>query len=161
MSLLSGRRSFSRLLAAGYVAGASSVLAPGASLAAAPSLENELRQVMEASAAAWSAGKFDDFMKVYEDSPATTYISGATHVTGYGAIRAMYASRFGPGGPGSLGALRFDVLETRALGTDHALFIGRYHLKMDKPDTPEYTGLFTLVFHRDKGQWRIINDHSS
>lgn len=160
MSLLSGRRSFGRILAAGFISSMSLLLVSGSSHAATP-LQTELRQVMDASAAAWTAGKLDDFMTVYEDSPETAYISGSTHVTGYAAIRAMYAARFGSGGPGALGALSFDVLETRPLGADHALFIGRYHLKPAEAGKPEYSGLFTLVFHRAKGQWRIINDHSS
>jgi ketosteroid isomerase-like protein len=127
----------------------------------AAELETELRKVMEASAAAWSAGKLDDFMTIYEDAPGTTYISGGKVVKGYANIRAMYGERFGAGKPGQLGALSFELLETRPLGEAHALLLGRYHLQPAEAGKPAFSGLFTLLFHRSQGQWRVINDHTS
>ena len=158
-SVRSSRRLVCRILAAVLFSSGLFVM-NGTSQAVTP-LDTELLQVMEASAAAWTAGKLDDFMTVYENTPQTTYVSGGKVVKGYAAIRAMYAERFGSASaPGQLGALTLDVLETRPLGADYALFIGRYHL-LPAPGKQEYTGLFTLVFHRAGGQWHIVNDHSS
>lgn len=153
------RMLFGRTLAAGL--SLSGFIAMPSLSQAAASLEAELRKIMDASAAAWSAGKLDDFMTIYEDQAGTTYISGAKVVKGYANIRAMYAERFGAGGPGQLGALSFDLLETRALGADHALLVGRYHLQPVDASKPPFSGLFTLLFHRSRGQWRVINDHTS
>ena len=152
------RTLFNRTLAAGLLS-STLLLMPSFSQADG-SLETELHKVMTASARAWSEGKLDDFMQIYEDGPGTTYISGAKHVKGYAAIRAMYLERFGGTKPGQLGALSFDLLETKALGAEHALLVGRYHLQLEA-GKPEFTGLFTLLFHHSQGGWRVINDHTS
>jgi ketosteroid isomerase-like protein len=126
--------------------------------AAAPSAEETaVTAALNASARAWSRGDLNEFMRSYEPGEATTYLGREGLVRGYGAIHDMYAARFRPGQ--SLGNLSLDMLDFRPLGPDYALATGRFHLTRD--GSPEATGLFTLVFHRAGGQWRIISDHTS
>jgi uncharacterized protein (TIGR02246 family) len=131
------------------------IMAGGAVAATAD--ETAVTAALNASARAWSRGDLDGFMQSYEPGEATSYLNKDGPVRGYGAIRAMYAARFRPGQ--SLGDLGLEMLDFRPLGPDYALATGRFHLK---PATgPEATGLFTLVFHKAGGQWRIISDHTS
>lgn len=116
--------------------------------------------VLDRSAAAWTRGDLDGFMACYEDGPETTYIRPDGPVRGAGAVRAMYAARFKPGGQG-MGRLTTDLLDVRPLGMDYALVTGRYRLERKATEGGEAHGVFTLVFHRGAAGWRIISDHTS
>ncbi len=116
-------------------------------------------RALDESAAAWSRNDLAAFMSAYEDAPSTTYLKGERVLHGYGAIRAMYASRFG--GSGSMSRLSTDVLEFRPLGRDFALCIGRFALTAASGSGIVAHGMFTLVFHRTRNGWKIVSDHTS
>lgn len=120
-----------------------------------------VREALNQSAVAWSAGDLDAFMRVYEDSPQTTYIAAKGPVTGYREIHDMYAARFSGAKPVDLGALTFDILDTHMMGPAYALVVGRFHLTHADGSKPPASGIFTLVFHRSAAGWRIISDHTS
>ncbi len=117
-----------------------------------------ISQSLTNSAVEWSRNDLDGFMKSYEDSPETTYVTAHRLVRGFGAIKAMYASRFD--GKTSLGRLSFSLEEVRPLGTGFALAIGRYELIRVGLPTPA-SGIFTLVFHQTQAGWKIVSDHTS
>lgn len=109
------------------------------------------------SAHAWNGGDLDGFLYWYRRGPETTYIGSVGLVRGWGGIRARYAPYFGPGA--SRDSLRFEELETRALGPGLALATARYVLF--DGDSVTATGLFTLVLRELEEGWRIVHDHSS
>ncbi|MCI3180392.1 hypothetical protein C5708_09015 [Caulobacter sp. CCUG 60055] len=150
----------------GLAMAAGLALAAGVTGAATPALAGEgdaeraaVGKVLDASATAWSAGDLDAFMNCYEDDPRTAYIGAGGVVKGYKAIHDMYAARFGGARPASLGKLSMDILDFRALGGEHALVTGRFHLL--RAGQPEATGIFTLVFHKSAAGWRIVSDHTA
>jgi len=116
---------------------------------------------LDASAAAWSRNDLHAFMQVYDNSPSTSYVTNTGLITGYNAIQAMYAARFGGAGAGGLGQLSFSVLAYRPLGPGFALLTGRFVLHRAASHTPDATGVFTLVFHKSAGAWGIVSDHTS
>ena len=117
-----------------------------------------ISQSLQKSAVDWSRNNLDGFMDGYEDSPETTYVTARKLVRGFGAIKAMYASRFG--GKKSLGRLSFSLDEVRPLGSGFALAIGRYELIRVGLPGPA-SGIFTLVFHHTQTGWKIVSDHTS
>lgn len=140
---------------------AASAVAMAASASAetpATPVAQAVKQTLDASAAAWSAGNLKTFMECYEHSPTTRYVSASGTIEGYEAIEAMYAARFkNPGG--GFGKLTVDVIDVKELGSQYAFVVGRYHLKPDSG--PEVSGLTTLLFHKVGGRWLINSDHSS
>ena len=124
---------------------------------ARPDMTATLAAVLQDSAAAWSRGDLDGFMRCYEDAPDTTYVNAAGLVQGYQAIHDMYAARF-TGGAGAMGRLSTSLIATRRLGPDYALAYGRYRLHRAGGDA---TGLFSLIFHRSGGAWKIVSDHTA
>jgi ketosteroid isomerase-like protein len=135
-----------------------------AAVAATPQPAAEARRgiqaVLDASAAAWSAGDLDRFMTCYVDAPTTTYVSGAHFVQGYPAIRAMYAERFGGGSRAAMGQLSLEILNLRLIDARHAYVVGRFHLRRAVADGGDASGLTTLIFERIPAGWRIVADHS-
>ena len=130
--------------ACGNGAGAAS---PDATVAA-------VTQVLNRSAADWNRGDLAAFMRSYEPSPNTVYVSSHTVIHGYANIQAHYATAH----PGAMGVLTFSDLSVRPLGADYAVVVARWHLAMASGKKP--SGLFTLVLHRSATGWGIITDHS-
>jgi ketosteroid isomerase-like protein len=106
----------------------------------------------------WNQGDIVSFMHSYEDSPQTTFI-GKTIAHGYAMIldryRRNYASRE------AMGQLAFSELDVRMLGEDNAVVTGHYHLTRSQAGGGDASGVFSLVFERKAGSWKIILDHTS
>lgn len=128
--------------------------APGAGQAPAPD-GPALIATLQATATMWNRGDLEGFIAPYAD--ATTFMTPAGLI-GRDAMRARYVSRYFTGATPDQ-QLRFDQLEARALGADHALMTGRYTLSGG--GKAELTGRFTLVWMRTPDGWRILHDHSS
>lgn len=141
------------LLAVAISSASAAVPAPGA-------IRIAVQAVLEASAAAWTAGDLDGFMTSYENAPTTSYVNSTRFVQGYQAIRAMYGERFGGGSKAAMGRLSIEILDVKVLDADHAYVIGRFHLHRAPADGGDASGPTTLLFHRTAAGWRIIADHS-
>ncbi|MBD5634649.1 MAG: DUF4440 domain-containing protein [Candidatus Eremiobacteraeota bacterium] len=123
--------------------------------AAAAGDESGVAALLVQSARAWNGGDLSSFMRSYENSPETVYVSSKTVIHGYAAIRAHYASHYGKSG---MGVLTFSGLSVRPLGNDYAVAVAHWHLALAGGAHP--TGIFSLVLHRSPGGWHIITDHS-
>ena len=116
-------------------------------------IENVLRDQREA----WNQHNLEAFMAGYWKSADLTFFSGGRESHGWqdalDHYRAAYAS------PGhEMGKLEFSNLRIEKLGPDTAFVRGEFHLSM--PDGKAPHGLFTLVFRKFPGGWKIIHDHS-
>jgi hypothetical protein len=105
------------------------------------------------SAYQWNHGNLEAFMRGYDDSPSTVYISSKGVIHGYAAIRAHYAAHYGKSG---MGVLTFSDLSVRSLGSGYAVIVAHWHLAMSGGAHP--TGPFSLLLHRTANGWRIIED---
>jgi ketosteroid isomerase-like protein len=103
----------------------------------------------------WNSGDLDGFIAPY--AGIATFMTPAGPI-GRDAMRARYAARYFTGSRPDQ-QLRFDELEVRGLGPDHALMTGRFWLSGG--GKAEQTGRFTLVWMRTPTGWRILHDHSS
>lgn len=129
----------------------------GAAPAGAESARNGVAALLAQSSSAWNRGDLDAFMKTYEDSPQTEYVSSKTIYHGYAAIRARYAGHYQPG---HMGTLSMTDLAVRPLGADYAVATARWHLARPADKGGNVSGLFSLVLHRNSAGWHIITDHT-
>jgi uncharacterized protein (TIGR02246 family) len=105
---------------------------------------------------AWNRGDVDAFLVGYWHSPELTF-SGSNGVSrGWDGVMARYKKNYPD--RAAMGQLDFSELEFRFLGPDAALVLGRWHLKRDKGDIG---GVFSLVWQRFPGRWKIVHDHTS
>jgi len=112
--------------------------------------------VLVAQQEAWNRGDVDAFLVGYWHSPELTF-SGSSGVSrGWDGVLARYKKNYPD--RAAMGQLDFSDLEFRFLGADHALVLGRWHLKREKG---EIGGVFSLVWQRFPEGWRIIHDHTS
>lgn len=110
---------------------------------------------LEASTQEWNRGNLEGFILPYADS--ATYVGSSGLVRGKHQLRETYRrSYWRTGRPAQ--TLRFEGIEVRPLGPNHALAVGRYVLTGgDRPQS----GWFSLAWVRTPAGWRIIHDHSS
>ena len=124
-----------------------------------------LRQIeaaMADSAAGWNEGDMDRFLAIYSDSPETSFVGSGGLVRGVAAMEERYRAAYdwSQPDPAERGVLSFETVDFRMIGSDHALFIGRYVLTYPGGREPA-SGLTSLVFAEEARGWKIVADHSS
>lgn len=125
----------------------------------APVPSADIESVVRAQEAAWNRGDVEGFMSAgYWRSPDMTFYSGGDVTRGFEPVLARYVKRYKTG-DAEMGKLAFTGLEFLLLSADAAIARGRWDLDFEKQ--PDVGGLFTLVFRRLDGGWRIVHDHTS
>ena len=117
-----------------------------------------IRKVIEDQQAAWNRQDLEGFMAGYWNSSELTFFSGAHESKGWQAALDRYKKTY-QGAGHEMGKLEFSNLRIEMLGPDAAFVRGEFHLTMTDGKTPH--GLFTLVFRRFPGGWKIVHDHSA
>jgi uncharacterized protein (TIGR02246 family) len=118
----------------------------------------EARHILDVQAAAWNRGDLETFVETYENSPTITFLGSAlSH--GRAEVLARYKKTYDT--REKMGNLRFEALEQRALGADHAIVIGKFLLTRTAAAGGDAKGQFTLILHKGPGGWKIIHDHTS
>jgi len=132
---------------------------------AAKSDEAAIRSVLEVQVAAWNRGDIPAFMASYEDSPETTFVGTTSVNKGFQPILERYKQ--GYTNKEQMGALTFKDLDIRLLPTaggvtEYAVVTGRFHLERSaKGSATKDDGIFSLVWHKGSGGWKILLDHTA
>jgi uncharacterized protein (TIGR02246 family) len=117
-----------------------------------------IRNVLRAQQAAWNRHDLEAFMAGYWNSPQLTFFSGANENDGWQQALDRYKATYTSPGH-EMGKLDFANLRIEMLGPNAAFVRGEYHLTMSDGKTPH--GLFTLIFRKFPGGWKIVHDHTS
>lgn len=117
-----------------------------------------IHAVLTTQETAWNAGDLDGFMDGYWKSDELKFLSGEDITTGWQATHDRYRKRYKSDGK-EMGKLKFDILDVDILSSDAAIVRGRWVLTKSDGGTPH--GLFTLLFCRIDGEWKIVSDHTS
>jgi beta-aspartyl-peptidase (threonine type) len=117
-----------------------------------------IQSVIERQQADWNKGDLDAFLTGYWNSPRLVFQSGGERYDGWEATRDRYRKRYKAEGK-AMGKVAFSGIEIERLGSDAALVRGAWRLSM--PDGSRPGGLFTLVFRKFEGGWKIVHDHTS
>jgi ketosteroid isomerase-like protein len=131
------------------------LLLPVAICLAQTSPETAIRKVLADQVAAWNKGDVVDFMKGYWHNDSLAFI-GHSITYGYDSTLAHYKTAYDS--PDKMGKLFFTLLRVQRLSTDAYFVIGKWLLKRKAGDIG---GMYTLLFRKIDGQWRIVVDHSS
>jgi ketosteroid isomerase-like protein len=118
--------------------------------------EGAIRGIMANQVDAWNKGNIDAFMKGYWNDDSLVFIGKSGSSYGYHQALANYKKNYS--GPDQMGKLFFDLLKVKRLSADYYFVIGKWFLKRKAGDIG---GIYTLLFHKINGQWRIVVDHTS
>lgn len=119
----------------------------------------EIRTMINNSAAAWNRGDLVEFTSAYEDSPETTFIGREVTRGGTQAILERYRRTY-PNRE-AMGNLTFSEVAIRILAPNVALVTGKYELKRTTAAGGDASGRFTLVLRKTPAGWKITHDHTS
>lgn len=114
-----------------------------------------IRAELQRTADGWNAGNLDAYLASYDDSIVSRGRDG--FVRGKAAAAEVMKNGFWKTGK-PLQKLRYENLDIRMLGRDHALMTGQFVLS--GAERPEQTGWFTTVWKKTPAGWRMIHDHS-
>lgn len=128
----------------------------GSRKAASPSVDSEIRRVMNEQEKAWNEGNLDGFMQGYMNSEKLRFIgkSGLNH--GWQKTLDNYKKSYPD--KAAMGKLTFDIISIEQIGKRNAFVIGKWRLDREK-DVLE--GHYTLLWEKIAGEWKIVADHSS
>ena len=123
----------------------------------APTEKEAIQKVLDDQVVAWNKGDLEGFMTGYWKSPQLSFFSGGTKMAGWQATLDRYKAKYQGAGK-EMGKLAFKEITIDAVGAEHALVRGRWHLTLTKQSLG---GLFTLMMRKQSEGWRIIHDHTS
>jgi len=136
-----------------------SVAACGERLDTTPA--REILQVMQTAEAGWNAGDLEQYMACYRQSDRLRFAGGDRVSFGWHQVLANYRRSYPD--RATMGTLTFSEMDVTMLAPDAAIVFGRWQLarETDATAADQPRGLFTLVFRREDGDWRIVHDHTS
>ena len=126
--------------------------------------ELTIRAGMAVQVEAWNRGDVPGFMATYEESPETTFIGVDIH-KGFASILERYKKAYST--KEQMGTLTFHDLDVRLLPTakgevEYAVVTGHFHLERAvKGEAKKDDGIFSLIWHKGAGGWKILLDHTS
>lgn len=120
-----------------------------------PKIKSEIQSVLNRQRASWNEKSIEGFMDDYWKSENFTFQSGNNRLHGWDALYSRYKKSYTGE---NWGELDFTDIEIEVLTNDFAYVLGRW--KLTYTDSVK-EGLFTIIFKRMPGGWKIIHDHSS
>ena len=156
------RRGLSRLVSRMLMVMALAILAPMAH--GATDDATAIRQIMSDQQAAWNRADIVAFMQAYKDAPDTTFI-GSKIRSGYRPILENYQKNYAS--KEQMGTLSYSDIEVRLLPCadghpQYAMVTGRFHLdRAAHGSAAKDDGVYSLLWERTPGGWKIVLDHSS
>lgn len=114
-----------------------------------------IRAALDTTSAGWNRGDLSAYLSAYV--PEATEMLSTGPAGGVEAIEKTMREGFWRSGRPAQ-QLRYEHLQVRMLGPDHALVTGQYVLT--RAGRPDRTGWFTTVWTSTKQGWKMIHDHS-
>ena len=117
----------------------------------------EIKSIMNRQVNAWNESNLEAFMKGYWESDQLMFI-GSKGLT-YGWSKTLENYKKGYPDKEAMGKLSFAYKEFVPLGEMFMLVIGQW--RIERSDSEELQGHFSLTWEKKEGEWVIIADHSS
>lgn len=114
-----------------------------------------IKKVLADQQECWNKSDIPCFMEGYWKSDSLKFIGKSGIKYGWQNTLDNYIKSYPD--QATMGTLTFGLLNIEPVGPDY-LVTGTWHLQR-KEDAP--SGLFTLIWRKINGKWKIIYDHSS
>jgi hypothetical protein len=112
--------------------------------------------LMKSQESAWNSGDLEGFMEPYWNSDSLIFIGKRGPTYGWKETLENYKKSYP--NKEAMGILRFTNIESKSIGVENALVIGKWELFRIE-DT--LSGHYSLIWAKKNGSWKIIADHSS
>lgn len=119
--------------------------------------EAYIRQTLDKQAACWTNGDLDCFMDNYWRSDSLKFVGKSGITYGWQATYDRYTKSYPD--REAMGSLTFTVIDAEQTGSENFFVLGKWQL--DRKESEDVGGYFTLLWERIDGEWVIVTDHSS
>lgn len=115
-----------------------------------------IRRILSAQVVEWNKGNIEGFMKGYWENDSLVFIGKNGPTYGFNQTLLRYKKSY----PDSkaMGKLTSTILSMKRLSEKYYFVIGHWQLERANGNIG---GSYTLLIENIKGNWVIINDHSS
>lgn len=117
-----------------------------------------IKQLMDKQVADWNRGDIPSFVTAYKNSPDILFV-GTTIQRGYAQVLERYRKNYPT--HEAMGTLAFSNFEVAPLDARFATATGNFHLTRGRSGGGDAQGIFSLVFEKTAGGWKIIRDHTN
>lgn len=118
--------------------------------------EQAIRRLLQHQVEGWNRGSLDDYMIGYWPSDSLVFIGKNGPTYGYQKTLERYKKSYQD--TIAMGKLVSTVVSLKFLSANYCFVIGKWELTRQ---VGNLSGVYTLLLRKIKGQWYIINDHSS
>lgn len=118
--------------------------------------ETAVRAILSTQQNAWNRGDINAFMIGYWQNDSLLFVGKNDPKYGYQTTLDNYKKNYQD--TAAMGKLKFDLLQLKQLGKDNYFVLGKWFLNRS---IGNIGGMFTLLFQKINGEWKIIADHSS
>lgn len=118
--------------------------------------ELTIRKILDAQTASWNSGDIDGFMKGYWENDSLLFIGKNGPTYGWRTTLFNYKKNYPD--TTAMGKLHFDIIKIEKISGGTYNVVGRWFLTRS---IGNLQGAYTLLFKKIKGEWMIVQDHSS
>lgn len=120
---------------------------------------SEIEKVLDGQIAEWQKGNIDGFMAGYWHSDSLQFITSRGIKKSYDSVSNNYKKHYDT--PEKRGFLTFRNLQFQTLDQANEIVhcTGRWHIAANENEA-EKSGVFSLIFKKINGEWKIIIDHT-
>lgn len=118
----------------------------------------EILAVLQMQADAWNRGDLEAFVDGYHRSEQTVFAGGDKVYRGFDAMVRRYREAYPT--REKMGRLTFSRIAFEHQDADVAVMTGSWELELAGTDKRP-GGVFTLIWRRFDGGWKIVHDHTS
>ncbi len=118
--------------------------------------EQAIRKILDNQIKEWNNNNLDKFMVGYWENDSLVFIGKNGPVYGYNNALNNYKKNYKDSA--ARGKLSFEIVSIKKLSNDYYFVTGKFFLKRSIGDAK---GVYTLLFKKINGEWKIIVDHSS
>ncbi len=115
-----------------------------------------IKAVLQQQAKDWSSASIEAFMEGYDKTSNLLFVGKSGITKGWQQTLNRY--KVGYPTKDHTGELTFNILEVQPINAAAYLLVGEFHLKRN---VGKADGIFTLVFKKINGAWKVISDHTS
>jgi uncharacterized protein (TIGR02246 family) len=118
--------------------------------------QSDIKAVLTTQVDSWNKGDIPTFVTTYTED---CIFVGKPILQGRAQLLARYQKKYPT--PDAMGHLTFSNLAVHILDKDVAMVTADWHLDRNAAGGGPVGGYFSLVLHRQNGQWKIALDHTS
>lgn len=112
--------------------------------------------MLAAQVIAWNDGNIEGYMKGYWEHDSLVFIGKNGPTYGYQPTLERYKKGYPDAA--AMGKLTSTILSLQKLSNEYYFVVGKWHLARTAGNVG---GSYTLLLRKIRGEWVIINDHSS